>query len=132
MRYLLDTDSCIYIAKEKPPQVVARLTRLREGDVGMSVITYAELSYGASRSRQMEANWKRIDRLTQLVPVLALSARAARHYGGLRVQLEQRHSPIGAYDLLIAAHALDLNLTLVTHNMREFARIEGLRVENWV
>ena len=54
----------IYIAKEKPPQVVARLTRLREGDVGMSVITYAELSYGASRSRQMEANWKRIDRLT--------------------------------------------------------------------
>jgi tRNA(fMet)-specific endonuclease VapC len=132
MRYLLDTDTCIYIAKDKPPQVLARLTRLREGDVGMSVITYAELSYGASKSRQVEANWKRIDRLASLVPVLPLGAGAARHYGALRYHLERRGSPIGAHDLLIAAHALDLNLTLVTNNTREFTRVEGLRIENWV
>jgi len=131
MRYLLDTDICIYIAKRKPAGVLARLERLRPGDVGMSVITYFELVYGAHKSQQVEANMARIKQLSRLIPVQALDAPAATHYGRLRAGLEKSGSLIGAYDLLIAAHALALELTLVTNNVREFRRVPSLRVENW-
>jgi tRNA(fMet)-specific endonuclease VapC len=131
MRYLLDTNICIYIAKQKPPSVLARLQRLRPGDVGMSVITYLELVYGAWKSQRREENLERIKELEPLIPVLAIDASAGRHYGQVRAELERKGSPIGAYDLLIAAHALSLGLTLVTNNVREFRRIAQLRVENW-
>jgi tRNA(fMet)-specific endonuclease VapC len=131
MRYLLDTDICIYIAKRKPAGVLARLERLRSGDVGMSVVTYLELIYGAHKSQQVEANVARIRQLSDLIPVQALDAAAATHYGKLRAGLEKSGSLIGAYDLLIAAHALALQLTLVTNNLREFRRVPGLRLENW-
>jgi tRNA(fMet)-specific endonuclease VapC len=131
MRYLLDTDICIYIAKRKPAGVLTRLERLRPGDVGMSVITYLELVYGACKSQQVEANGARIKQLSHLIPVQALDAPAATHYGRLRAGLERSGSLIGAYDLLIAAHALALGLTLVTNNVREFRRVPGLRLENW-
>jgi tRNA(fMet)-specific endonuclease VapC len=132
MRYLLDTDICIYIARQKPPSVLARLRRSRPGDVGMSVITYLELVYGAWKSRRREDNLGRIEELESLIPVLPLDASAGLHYGQVRAELEGKGSPIGAYDLLIAAHALSLGLTLVTNNVREFRRIPKLRVENWV
>ena len=131
MRYLLDTDICIYIAKRKPAGVLTRLERLRPGDVGMSVVTYLELVYGAYKSQQVEANVARIRQLSDLIPVQALDAAAATHYGELRAGLEKSGSLIGAYDLLIAAHALALQLTLVTNNLREFRRVPGLRLENW-
>ena len=131
MRYLLDTNVCIYIAKQKPPGVLARLQRLRPGDVGMSVITYLELVYGAWKSQRREENLERIRELELLVPVLAMDASTGRHYGLVRAELERKESPIGAYDLLIAAHALSLGLTLVTNNVREFRRIAQLRMENW-
>jgi tRNA(fMet)-specific endonuclease VapC len=131
MRYLLDTDICIYVARRKPAGVLARLERLRPGDVGMSVVTYLELVYGAYKSQQVEANVARIKRLSHLIPVQALDAPAAMHYGKLRAGLEKSGSLIGAYDLLIAAHALALELTLVTNNVREFRRVPGLRLENW-
>ena len=131
MQYLLDTDICIYIAKRKPAGVLTRLERLRPGDVGMSVVTYLELVYGAYKSQQAEANLARIKQLSHLIPVQALDAPAATHYGRLRAGLEKSGSPIGAYDLLIAAHALALGLTLVTNNVREFQRLPGLRLENW-
>jgi tRNA(fMet)-specific endonuclease VapC len=131
MRYLLDTNICIYIAQQKPPSVLERLRRLRPGDVGMSVITYLELVYGAWKSRRGEENLVRIKELGLFVPVLAIDASAGRHYGQVRAELEGKGSPIGAYDLLIAAHALSLGLTLVTNNVREFRRIAQLRVENW-
>jgi len=131
MRYLLDTNICIYIARRRPPQVLSRMEQLRPGDVGMSVITYLELVYGATKSQQAEANLAKIEQLRELIPVQPLDSAAGRHYGLLRVELERKGSPIGSYDLLIAAHALSLGLTLVTNNVREFSRLPGLHLENW-
>ena len=131
MRYLLDTNICIYIAKRKPPEVLERLRHMRPGDVGMSIITNLELVYGAWKSQQREANLQRLQELERLIPVLPLDARVSQHYGQMRTELERKGLPIGAYDLLIAAHALALGLTLVTNNVREFRRVPQLRVENW-
>jgi len=131
MRYVLDTNVCIYIAKRKPAPVLARLERLRPGDVGMSVVTYLELVYGASKSEQVEANLARLEELRVLIPALPLGVEVAAHYGRVRAELEAKGASIGPYDLLIAAHALSLRLTLVTNNVREFARVRGLRLENW-
>lgn len=132
MRYMLDTNICIYIARRKPVSILRRLERLRAGDIGMSVITFFELTYGAWKSSSVQANLANIERLRTLIPVLPLDAGAAEHYGRVRAKLEGPGSPIGAYDLLIAAHALSQRLILVTSNVREFARVGGLRVENWV
>ena len=132
MRYLLDTNICIYIAKRKPVGVLRRLDRLRPGDVGMSIVTYFELVYGACKSEYAQANLAKIEQLRLLIPVQPLDVDAAEQYGRLRCELERQGKPIGAYDLLIAAHALSLGLTLVTNNTREFARVSGLPVENWV
>jgi tRNA(fMet)-specific endonuclease VapC len=129
--YLLDTDICIYIAKRKPPQVLARFERLHPGDLGMSVVTYLELVYGACKSAHVEANLAQIEQLRLLIPVEPLDAEVGRYYGRIRAELEAKGASIGAYDLLIAAHALRLRLTLVTNNVREFSRIGGLRLENW-
>lgn len=131
MRYLLDTNTCIYIAKQKPARVLSRLQRLRPGDVSMSVITYLELVYGAWKSQHVEENLAKIEQLRRIIPVQSLDDSVARHYGQLRTELEKSGSPIGAYDLLIAAHALSLGLTLITNNVREFGRVSGLPVENW-
>jgi tRNA(fMet)-specific endonuclease VapC len=132
MRYLLDTNICIYIAKQKPPSVLARFQRLKPGDLGMSIITHLELVYGAWKSQHREANVRRIQELERIIPVLPLDTKVSEYYGQVRAQLENRGSPIGAYDLLIAAHALALGLTLVTNNTREFSRISQLAMENWV
>lgn len=131
MRYLLDTNICIYIAKQKPEPVMERFRRLRPGEVGMSVITHLELTFGAYKSRRPDASLQRIRELEHLIPVLPLDASVSSHYGRLRAELESRGSPIGAYDLLIAAHALALGLTLVTNNVREFSRVAALKIENW-
>ena len=132
MRYLLDTDICVFLARRKAPGVLARFRDLRPGDVGMSVITHLEMVHGAWKSLRREENLGRIEELESLIPVLPLDASAGLHYGQVRAELERKGSPIGAYDLLIAAHALSLGLTLVTNNVREFRRIPQLRVENWV
>jgi tRNA(fMet)-specific endonuclease VapC len=97
----------------------------------MSVITYLELVYGACKSQHREANLLRIQGLERLIPVLPLGASTGRHYGQMRAELERKGSAIGAYDLLIAAHALTLGLTLVTNNARELRRVPQLIVENW-
>ena len=132
MQYLLDTNICIYIARRKPARVLSRLQEMRPGDLGMSVVTYLELVYGAWKSQHVEANLAKIEQLRQIVPVQPLDAGAASHYGRLRAELENKGSPIGAYDLLIAAQALCLGLTLITNYVREFRRVKGLRIENWV
>ena len=131
MRYLLDTNICIYIAKRRPAKVVSRLEQLQPGDVGMSVVTFLELTYGACKSQRVVENLARLEQLERVVPAQPLDAQVARDYGRIRADLEQKGALIGAYDLLIAAHALSLGLTLVTNNVREFRRVPGLKVENW-
>ncbi len=130
MRYLLDTNILIDIARHRSA-AEERVAQLRPGDAGMSIVTYFELVYGAEKSPRPRENFARVEQLESLIPVLALDGSAAMHYGRLRSDLERRGSLIGALDMLIAAHALSLGLTLVTNNTREFARIEGLRIENW-
>jgi tRNA(fMet)-specific endonuclease VapC len=97
----------------------------------MSIITYLELVYGAWKSQRCQENLTRIRELERLIPVLPLDASTVSHYGEVRAYLERKGTPIGAYDLLVAARALALGLTLVTNNVREFRRVPQLSVENW-
>ena len=132
MIYMLDTDICIYIIKRKPSSVVNRLEQLKPGELAISAITFAELVNGAEKSKYVEANMARLNDLTELIDVRPFDRRAALSYGSVRSGLEKRGEVIGGNDLLIAAHALSLNWTLVTNNEKEFRRVEGLKVENWV
>ena len=131
VRYLLDTNICIYIAKRRPPEVAARFERLSPGQVGMSMVTYGELLFGAEKSQHPQAAAERLDRFVELIPVLELPGDSPRHYARIRVELERVGTPIGANDLWIAAHALAANLILVSNNLKEFGRVSGLQSENW-
>lgn len=132
MKYLLDTNICIYIIKQKPPQVLERLQKLKVNEIGISVITLAELEYGVAKSNFPERN--KLALIQFLVPfeILPLSETAAAVYGRIRSDLEKKGLIIGPYDLLIGAQALSEKLTLVTNNEREFQRIPGITIENWV
>ena len=132
MIYMLDTDICIYTIKRKPSSVVHRLEQLKPGELAMSAITFAELVNGAKKSKYVEANMERLNDLSELIDVRPFDRQAALFYGSVRSSLEKRGEVIGGNDLLIAAHALSLNWTLVTNNEKGFRRVEGLRVENWV
>jgi tRNA(fMet)-specific endonuclease VapC len=131
-RYLLDTDICIYTAKARPPEVAERLGNLAPGLVAMSVVTLGELVFGAERSQAREQAMGNLTRLIELIPVLDLPESAGRHYGRIRAALTAAGTPIGNNDLWIAAHAAADALILVSNNSREFERVPGLHVENWV
>lgn len=131
LRYLLDTNICIYIAKRRPAGVQARFARLAPGDVGMSLVTYGELRYGAEKSTRREETLATLEQLTTLIPVLLPDAATAARYGTVRAALEAAGKTIGNNDLWIAAHALTLKVTLVSNNAREFKRVPGLGLENW-
>jgi len=132
MIYLLDTNICIYLIKRRPPQVLERFRRCAVGDIGLSTVTLAELQYGVAKSLFPAQNQQALDAFTLPLEVVAFDAAAAVAYGPVRAALERQGTPIGALDLLIAAHALSLGVTLVTNSPREFSRVPGLRVENWV
>ena len=132
LRYLLDTNICIYIAKNRPDAVLKRFQQLSVGDVAMSVITHGELCYGACKSRRREEAQKALGELAAMIPVLPLTSQVGERYGEIRSGLENSGRLIGNNDLWIAAHALGLGVALVTNNAREFARVPGLEVENWV
>lgn len=131
LRYLLDTNICIYIAKQRPPEVARRFARLAAGTVGMSLITYGELRYGAEKSVRGAEALATLEQLVELIPVLELSAVAGETYGTLRAHLERLGTPIGNNDLWIAAHAVALGVTLVSNNTREFERVPKLKLQNW-
>lgn len=131
-KYLLDTNICIDIAKLHPPEVLIKFESLRTDDVAMSLITYGELHFGAEKSQQTEQVHAKLKRLAELINILPLSTSVANYYGTIRLTLEKAGIPIGANDLWIAAHALAENLMLVSNNLREFQRVPGLAVENWV
>lgn len=132
LRYLLDTNICIYIAKQKPISVLKKFEQLEVGEVGMSIITYGELLYGVQKSNHLKKSQSVLQELTSLIPPLPMPTNAAKYYGDIRGKLEKQGKPIGNNDLWIAAHALTLGLTLITNNVKEFSRVNHLKIENWV
>ena len=131
MKVMLDTNICIYIIKQKPKSVLERFAAFPVGDLGISVFTLAELEYGASKSSEPTRNREALAQFASPLEIAVFDREATVVYGKVRALLEKRGRPIGSMDLLIAAHALSLNVRLVTNNVREFKRVPGLRVENW-
>ena len=132
MKLMLDTNTCIAIIRRKLPQVLQRFNAYTMGDIGISWVTMAELEFGIAKSRQQAKNQAALDEFLLPLEVATLDARAARVYGNLRAALEKTGTPIGSLDTLIAAHALSLGVTLVTNNTREFVRVQGLTVVDWL
>ena len=130
--YMLDTDICIYIIKQKPKNVLDHFERLQQGDICISAITYAELVNGAKKSQRIEQNMARLNELAELLVIAPFDQEAAIAYGDVRSALEKKGNIIGGNDLLIASHALILDCILVTNNEKEFSRVDGLKIENWV
>jgi tRNA(fMet)-specific endonuclease VapC len=130
--YLLDTNICIYIHHRRPTQMVERFKRVKSGDAVISVVTYGELLFGAQKSQRRAEALQVIEEFASTVGVMPMPVRAAAVYGDLRARLEARGEMIGGNDLWIASHAKAEGLTLVTNNEREFKRVPGLNVENWV
>jgi tRNA(fMet)-specific endonuclease VapC len=130
-RYMLDTDICIYISKRRPSAVKERFERLKPGQMIMSVITYGELYYGASKSNHRAEALAQLGKTVLDIPVEALTSTASQTYGMIRAALEKQGRVIGNNDLWIAAHAMAMNVTLATNNEHEFLRVPGLSVENW-
>lgn len=130
-RFLLDTNILIYIRRNRPAKVSARFQRLAYGEAALSVITFGELAYGAAKSATRSEAIAQLEELRRAAPIAALPETAAEIYGAVRADLESRGQQIGNNDLWIAAHALAADLILVTNNEREFARIHGLKIQNW-
>ncbi|HEX7764426.1 MAG TPA: tRNA(fMet)-specific endonuclease VapC [Cellvibrio sp.] len=131
LKYMLDTNIAIYVIKRRPIEVLDTFNR-HAGQLCISSITLAELLHGAEKSAQPEHNLQQIDNFTSRLEVLDYNNNAAAHYGDIRATLERKGTPIGVNDLHIAGHARSHGLVLVTNNLREFERIEGLRTENWI
>jgi len=132
MKVMLDTNTCIAIIKRKPPQVIRRFNAYKVGDVGISWVTLAELEFGVAKSQHLEKNQAALDEFVLPLEIANLNREAARVYGRVRAALEKKGTPIGALDMMIGAHALSLGVTLATNNTREFSRIKGLTVVDWL
>ncbi len=130
-RYLLDTDTFVYIRRGRPITAQTRFDRLSPGEAVISVISYGELIYGIEKKQLGPEPLQRLEELTQIIQVAPLPPGAASVYGMIRAELSARGEVIGANDLWIAAHAQVLELILVTNNEREFRRIPNLKIENW-
>jgi tRNA(fMet)-specific endonuclease VapC len=130
MKYLLDTNICIYLINERPMRVVERFKQHRVGDIGVSSITVSELAYGVAKSRSTK-NRAALEQFLLPLHIADYDADAATAYGDLRAKLESLGKPIGPLDTLIAAHAFALGVVLVTNNEKEFKRVPKLKVENW-
>ena len=132
MRYMLDTNICIFLIKHRPESVIRRFLELEPRDICISSITYAELVYGVEKSRAKEKNRVALILLLSEIEILPYDDVAAQTYGVIRADLQRKGTPIGPLDMLIASHAKSRGLTLVTNNTGEFERVEGLKVEDWV
>jgi tRNA(fMet)-specific endonuclease VapC len=130
-RYMLDTNICIYVMRDRPLEVRERFTRFTD-QLCISTVTLGELLYGAEKSARPAENRALADRFAAHFEVLPFSANTAAHYGEIRAELVRTGRPAGIHDMLIGAHARSEGLTIVTNNTREFERMPGLRVENWV
>jgi tRNA(fMet)-specific endonuclease VapC len=128
---LLDTNICIYIINAKPPAVLARFQHYQLGEIGICSVVAAELAYGVAKSKSAR-NRQALEMFLAPLSILPFDSNAIWVYGELRADLERRGCPIGSLDTMIAAHALSLHATLVTNNQREFAKVPGLILDNWV
>lgn len=132
MNYLLDTNICIYLIKRKPPEVLQRFRQLQPGSVFISSVTTSELYYGAQKSQRVQTNLEALNNFLLPFRIVDYDESASFLYGELRADLEKRGQPIGPLDMMIAAHALSLDVPLVTNNTKEFERVKELKLENWV
>jgi len=133
MKYLLDTNICIYIINEKPKQILRKFEQYPVYDFAISSITHAELQYGVAKSTHITKNQEGLDQFLLPLTILPFEGkRVVECYGRIRAFLESKGKTIGPFDALIAAHALGLDLTIITNNIAEFSRIPNLKYENWV
>ena len=132
IRYMLDTDACIALIKNRPISMRSRLSLLTPEDVGISSIVAAELWFGVANSQKKKKNESALKDFLEFVTLLGWHSEAAPLYGQIRAHLQKLGTPIGAMDMLIASHALFLDTVLVTNNTREFDRIPDLKIENWL
>ena len=128
---LLDTNICVYIINAKPPTVLARFQQYRLGDIGLCSVVAAELAFGVAKSGSAR-NRQALEMFLAPLTLLPFDAPAVWAYGDLRADMERRGTPIGSLDTMIAAHALSLQALLITNNTREFAKVPGLQLDNWV
>lgn len=131
MKYMLDTNICIYAIKHKPETVIKNFLSRDPEEICVSVVTYAELMHGVEKSMAIEKNRIALSLFLSPITVLDFHALAAEEYGKIRAELERQGRPIGPMDMLIAGHAKSEGLVLVTNNTKEFRRVEGLMVEDW-
>ena len=130
--YMLDTDTCAFVLRRTSDSLLERIQAVPVVQQVMSVVTYAELLYGIQLSSKKKANQAAVDALASHVAILELSQDAARHYALIRADLKKRGCMVGANDLMVAAHARSLGAIVVTNNTKDFARVKGLKVENWM
>ena len=131
MKYMMDTNICIYAIKNKSESVIRKILSQNPEDLCISVVTYAELMHGVEKSQAVEKNRIAMSLFLSAITVLDFDGEAAEAYGQIREELERKGTPIDPMDLLIAGHARSQGLILVTNNTREFARVTGLRIEDW-
>jgi tRNA(fMet)-specific endonuclease VapC len=128
---MLDSDICVYVHRNRPPNVLKRFEKLTDGEAVVSVITFGELLYGAAKSAKRTEALQTLEAFKRVVHVLPMDESVADAYGALRADLERKGALIGNNDLWIAAHALSASLILVTNNESEFSRVKGLKIQNW-
>jgi tRNA(fMet)-specific endonuclease VapC len=131
MIYMLDTNTCIYIIKNRPSEILRKMRQFSPSALVVSAITICELEYGASKSSNPEKNRQTLMKFLVPFDICPFNGQAAIHYGNIRAHLERNGMTMGAMDLAIAAHTRSLSLTLVTNNPKEFEGVPGLRTENW-
>ena len=131
MRYMLDTNICIYVIKHKPETVFQKLQEVEPEDVCVSSVTYAELVHGVEKSAAVEKNRLALSMLLANIEILDFDVYAADCYGKIRANLEKKGTPIGPLDMMIAGHAQSRGYTVVTNNVKEFSRVSNLKIENW-
>ncbi|MBW1892301.1 MAG: type II toxin-antitoxin system VapC family toxin [Deltaproteobacteria bacterium] len=132
MKFILDTNTCVYIIKRKPLDVIERFNQIKISQIGISSITLSELLYGVSKSSKPEQNQIALTQFVAPLEILPYGDEAAQYYGVLRAYLEKQGTPVGSLDMLIAAHALSTDCILVTNNEKEFIRIPNLKINNWI
>lgn len=132
IKYMLDTDICSYIMREKPLEILRRFNGLEMEQFSISIITYAEFMYGIENFPNSKKHRAIVEKFILHVDILPWGQSAAEHYGQIRAELQKKGNSIGAMDMMIAGHARSIKRTLVTNNEKHFSRISNLKIENWI